>query len=259
MSTLAIRLAAGIGRRFFRRHLEAKLAACTATRGPGRARLWGYGLAVEFPDELVWIHQMKEIFRDDCYGVRELAGAPVVIDAGANIGTFSLYALWRCPRATVIAVEPDPRNRAFLERNVAGQQAGSVRVVPAALAAAAGTARLAGESSDTMRLSESAAAEAVDSVTLSSLIAGPVDLLKMDIEGAELGVLREALPRLREVRRLVVECHQWKGRPSEVPELCALAREAGFTRLAVTDHREFDALREGDLEHCCLLKAWRVP
>eukprot|EP00900_Chrysochromulina_parva_P015331 jgi/Chrpa1/2379/Chrysochromulina_OHIO_Genome00017427-RA len=45
-------------------------------------------------------------------------GAPLVVDVGANIGLFSLFALTENPRATVIAVEPAPQLFAILERNL---------------------------------------------------------------------------------------------------------------------------------------------
>ena len=44
----------------------------------------------------------------------------VVVDAGANIGLFSLHCLALAPRATIIAVEPSPTAFAALERNLSG-------------------------------------------------------------------------------------------------------------------------------------------
>ena len=44
----------------------------------------------------------------------------VVVDAGANIGLFSLHCLALAPRATIIAVEPSPTAFTALERNLSG-------------------------------------------------------------------------------------------------------------------------------------------
>jgi hypothetical protein len=52
----------------------------------------------------------KEIFEDECYtrhGIRLPDGATVV-DIGANIGLFSLFALSRSPNAKIYAFEPAP-------------------------------------------------------------------------------------------------------------------------------------------------------
>ena len=47
----------------------------------------------------------------------------------------------------------------------------------------------------------------VPAVTLSSLLTERVDLLKLDIEGLETAVLAEAAPRLRRVKRVILEFH----------------------------------------------------
>ena len=64
----------------------------------------------------------EEVFTRRSYcqsGVRvPKRGAPLVVDVGANIGLFSLFALTENPRATVIAIEPAPQLFAILERNL---------------------------------------------------------------------------------------------------------------------------------------------
>jgi hypothetical protein len=51
--------------------------------------------------------------------VRALGRPPVVLDCGANIGMFSVWASRRWPGCRTIAVEPLPRNVELLERNLA--------------------------------------------------------------------------------------------------------------------------------------------
>lgn len=61
----------------------------------------------------------QEIFADRCYlrhGIRLPPGA-VIIDVGANIGLFSLFARTECPDATVYAFEPSPVAFRALEAN----------------------------------------------------------------------------------------------------------------------------------------------
>lgn len=62
-----------------------------------------------------------DIFRDRIYlqhGV-ELPEDAVVVDAGANIGLFTLFVLEACPSARVWAIEPAPRTHEILRRNAA--------------------------------------------------------------------------------------------------------------------------------------------
>jgi polyketide synthase PksN len=63
----------------------------------------------------------KDIFLDRIYlqhGI-ELRPDSVLIDAGANIGLFTLFALQICPSASVCAIEPAPNTFAILRENVA--------------------------------------------------------------------------------------------------------------------------------------------
>jgi FkbH-like protein/FkbM family methyltransferase len=61
----------------------------------------------------------QEIFEDRCYlrhGIR-LKDEAVVVDIGANIGLFSLFAANCCPTASIYAFEPSPQAFRVLEAN----------------------------------------------------------------------------------------------------------------------------------------------
>ncbi|RWA06966.1 hypothetical protein EKO27_g8138, partial [Xylaria grammica] len=60
----------------------------------------------------------KEIFEDGCYDVAGLPEAPFVVDAGANIGMFSLFVKQKFPAAKVLAFEPAPETYSILRRNL---------------------------------------------------------------------------------------------------------------------------------------------
>lgn len=62
----------------------------------------------------------KQIFEFEEYsGLRSLKSPRCILDLGANVGYSSAYFLSCYPAATVIAVEPDPRNIEFCRRNLA--------------------------------------------------------------------------------------------------------------------------------------------
>jgi FkbM family methyltransferase len=78
------------------------------------------GLSVEHVNVGETLALYREIFEDKVYLGRGLAiseGA-VVLDVGANIGLFTLFALETCPSAFVHAFEPAPAIFDLLERNV---------------------------------------------------------------------------------------------------------------------------------------------
>jgi FkbM family methyltransferase len=85
------------------------------------------------------IEQMTEIL---C-SARRLPREAVFVDAGANIGTHTVYALQGGRFARAVACEPEPKNLRLLEMNMAANGLASrVRIVPKALGENAGRAAL---------------------------------------------------------------------------------------------------------------------
>lgn len=111
-----------------------------------------------------------------------------MLDLGANIGLFGVYAAGRWPQAAVIALEPDPANLAVLRRCVElGRRGDAWQVVAAAAAAHTGTVAFEGGGASLSRIDPGAAGN-VPAVDVLALLAD-VDLLKMDIEGGEWAIL----------------------------------------------------------------------
>lgn len=140
------------------------------------------------------------------------ADVRTVIDCGANIGLASLWFLNHCPNCKVLAVEPEPRNAAMLRRNLApyGERA---RVIEAAVWTARTRVRLhapprGGEWACRI---ESGGSEEVSTRTMEDLLdelgVDAVDLLKIDIEGAETTLFSAPAAWLRRVKTLLIECH----------------------------------------------------
>jgi FkbM family methyltransferase len=140
-----------------------------------------------------------------------------IVDVGANIGYNALHAARRAgPRGRVVAVEPTPDNLAVLRRNVAAAGLHNVVIEPVAAGRESGTRELfvRGAVSAVNSLFPQSCYAAVTDVLrvavtpLDELVDGVVDVVKIDVEGAELEVL-EGMPRLlRESRPvLVIEWH----------------------------------------------------
>ncbi len=123
-----------------------------------------------------------------------------VVDAGANLGVHTL-ALARLvgPDGCVHAFEPAPRNVALLRRTLAlNGVEGRTRVHATALGDQAGSATLhlgaRGGLHSLYPLPDSTDALPVQVETLDQVLAGgpPLDLLKADVEGAEIAILNGA-------------------------------------------------------------------
>src|SRR5678816_1726198 len=63
------------------------------------------------------VHAQK-VFRGE-YNVSYDRPNPVILDVGANIGTFAIWASYRWPGSTIHCYEPMPDNFAMLKNNVA--------------------------------------------------------------------------------------------------------------------------------------------
>jgi len=145
------------------------------------------------------------------------------VDVGANVGFWSIPAAHRIGSAgRVIAFEPNPWAAGLLRRNVAanaGTPLASIEVFETALGREPGSAELF---SDDMKAGSSRATlhpgavptKAPVHITvpvskLDGLIQGPVDVLKIDVEGHEAGVLAGArgLFAVSPPRRVVLEVH----------------------------------------------------
>jgi FkbM family methyltransferase len=150
---------------------------------------------------------------------RVLEPGMTFIDVGANEGVFALLAARRVGDAgRVIAIEPSRRELGRLRRNIALNGFANVRVIEAALAEVPGSLALhvaddehAGHNTLGAFAYESvhvARSEAVPALTMDEVVAGVgggrADIVKMDIEGAELRALRGASATLREARPLIL-------------------------------------------------------
>jgi FkbM family methyltransferase len=140
----------------------------------------------------------------------------VAFDVGANVGFFTLLASRLVGSSgSVVAFEPMPSNVAALRRHVELNQVRNVTIFEAAISDHPGTARFSPSGNPSMgRLAESGNLE-VETVSLDGLIGGGVvpepDLLKIDVEGAEMQVLQGGLRCLREKRPAVVlSAHGWR-------------------------------------------------
>ena len=134
--------------------------------------------------------------------------APFIVDCGANIGVATLYWKSPYPGARILAFEPDPLIASDLRGNVAAAGASNVAIVAAAVWTENTTLPFCQPGAGVGRLGSGPLC--VRTVRLRDVLAGRHrDLLKSDIEGAEVDVLRDCRGALERVDRLFVEYHSF--------------------------------------------------
>ncbi|WP_156368221.1 FkbM family methyltransferase [Aeromicrobium sp. Leaf289] len=181
-----------------------------------------HGLTIHCPNVPGARVPVYEVFAEDEYSLDWFGhGLPDdvhVVDIGAHIGCFSTDLLRRFPGATVHSYEPTPSTGAYTVRNVESNGlADRITVHRTAVGSRAGTLVMADNGpgsghNGVLHLGEAGSVEievACDSIADAFAAAGGrVDLLKMDAEGAEYGILLDSDPTLWSgVRRLVMEYH----------------------------------------------------
>lgn len=153
-----------------------------------------------------------QVFLHGDYDI-ELTRPTSIIDAGANVGVSSVYFALKYPKAKIVAVEPNAENFQLLLKNTRGLD--NVVCVEAGVWHRRAVLDLVNPDADAwaFQLSESPTSAGIRAVSIDELLSilpgGQVDLLKIDIEGAERYVFGESLEWLDKVGTLVIELHDW--------------------------------------------------
>jgi FkbM family methyltransferase len=187
----------------------------------------------EYADAMSAWPQWDEIFVHDSLAFDSTARAPRILDCGANIGLASMYFKRRYPHAKITAFEADPALAAMCRRNLASSGAGDVEIKDAAVWIGNGTLEFVCEGADSGAIASldpsiSGPRTEVPAVRLLDWLREPIDLLKLDIEGAELPVLDDCRAALHNVRAVTIDLHEFNPATRQTGAVFALLAEAGF-------------------------------
>jgi FkbM family methyltransferase len=151
----------------------------------------------------------------------DISRAPkVIVDAGANIGLASIYFANKYPDAKIIAIEPEQSNFKLLEMNVSPYP--NVIPVQAALwnknedinliDPGLGKWGFMTEIKNASDELSSNACHTVEAMTIDKIMQNfnleKIDILKIDIEGAEREVFNDSSSWIDRVDSLIVELHE---------------------------------------------------
>jgi FkbM family methyltransferase len=164
----------------------------------------------------------EEVWVDRRYLPRDWkrVDTPTVVDVGANIGVFTVWAARELGAGRIVAVEPDPEPARQLRDNLALNRIDDVAVLEAALGGERREATLYRRGSAAMNTlfprdhygSHFEIGKTVRVLTLDDVFERcnieRCDLLKLDCEGAEYEALFGASPDLlARIHHVVAECH----------------------------------------------------
>lgn len=160
---------------------------------------------------------LHEIFAAKNYAFKTANPAPHIIDCGSNVGVSIVFFKILYPQASVIGFEAGPDAFAALTKTVQANHLEHVTVYNKAVFNRDGVLHIpashlsAGNPSGSVLTSsaEATATVAIPCVKLSDYIDREVDMLKIDVEGAESEVFEDLAKnnKLRHIKQMIIEFH----------------------------------------------------
>ncbi len=195
---------------------------------PETVRFLGY--AMEVPDCQSFLWQFKEIFADENYRFHAVTESPLIYNCGANIGVDTLYFKRLYPNAIIKAFEADPGIAGYLSRNVQRNQLSHVEIINQAVWNENTTVSFASEGADGGSLVVGNKTTQIPATRLKDWLEKEpsIDLLKMDIEGAEVAVVLDCAQSLAHIRHIFIEYHAYVNEPQALDEILHILTASGF-------------------------------
>jgi FkbM family methyltransferase len=197
------------------------------------------GYVFDAPGESTVIEIIDEIIYKKDYNPKGFTIGPddIVVDIGANIGIFSVYAAKKAK--AVYAVEPFPENVSFIKKNAKNNKLKNITTIHAAVSDKKGKINLFISNISAGHLifnkhSGGSLSEyvTVPSVTLAEIMKKhnlkKIDFLKIDREGAE-GQIIKSLSEidLQKISKITMEFHDNVSKPSHLG-IKKILEKAGF-------------------------------
>jgi FkbM family methyltransferase len=159
-----------------------------------------------------------KIFVEEEYNFFLPVNAQFIIDCGANIGLSALFFAMKYPKAKIVAIEPENNNYSILLKNVAGYP----NIIP--------VQKAIWHESTILRISNplnmgnygfmvtkneafGTAFNEISTITIPDIMRDyqqqSVDILKLDIEGAEMELFSNNAGWIENICQIYIETHDW--------------------------------------------------
>ena len=198
------------------------------------------GFNMEVPDTLSFIWQYKEIFADESYKFQSDSQNPIIYDCGANIGVSCLYFSRSYPNSKIKAFEADPNIAKILRENLSDNNVKNVEIIDKAVWINSDGVEISLEGADGASIYSKNNVTKVPSIRLRDLIENEkkIDMLKIDIEGAEYDVLLDCKDTLGKVENIFIEYHSFANSNQNLSEILIYTRKKSFSIFYKTGKRQ---------------------
>lgn len=180
---------------------------------------------------------LEEIFLEEHYKTEVFAKDPVIFDCGSNIGLSCLYFKKQFPTAQITCFEPNPHSFYFLQRNISSNRLDKVTCIEKALGAKAEKVSFFIDEKHPTSLANSTLASRMSGnkieifqEKLSTFLDQRINLMKIDIEGAEYDVLLdlEGTKTIYLIDQFIIEYHHNIGEKHSLEEFTNILERNHF-------------------------------
>ncbi len=176
---------------------------------------------------------LHEIFINKDYYVPLDNNAPFIIDCGCFRGFSILFFKMLYPGSEILGFEAHPKNFKILEENIKSNNLPHVTLHNKAVYNSTKPLSFSLESTLGSKVEDKSSNNviSVESVLLSDYINKPVDLLKMDIEGAETAVIQDLSKnkKLHLIKNIAMEFHYDDSNKNSLAQILTTLENAGFS------------------------------
>lgn len=190
------------------------------------------GVELKCGDSSSFIGQYNEIIKKGIYNFKTQRDNPYIVDCGANIGISIIFFKTKYPNAEIVAFEPDPYVFELLTGNIKNFNFSNITLINKGVCNLNGKVKFCGEGDDAGKIVEVAIPNQdyimIEVVRLRHFLQKKVQLLKVDIEGAEGEVLQDISDLLYNVERIFIEYHSKINEEQKLHKILEIISNNGF-------------------------------
>lgn len=179
-----------------------------------------------------FIWQYQEIFMNQCYDFNTKSAKPVIYDCGANIGTSVLFFAQKHPNSIIKAFEPSPSVFEILKSNINKNNIKNVELYQNAVWMKDEELQFNDEGADNGSIQSLSTGKTVNVQALDFLEIinkeDKIDLIKIDIEGAENVLLPHIKSAFPKIEKIFIEYHSFPNEEQKLGELLLLLTQNNF-------------------------------
>jgi FkbM family methyltransferase len=191
------------------------------------------GNVFKYQDLHKFYSEAVRLFQQGCYNFTGTSDAPVIVDCGAYVGLTTLYYAQKFPEASIHSFEGDPIRARMAQDNLNSSGAFNARVYGNAVWIEEGHVPF-----EASGAGSGAGPIEVAAIRLKTFIGtNSIDLLRLNIKGAEIPVLKDCAPLLPQMGMVIIELQSPSEGDTSFDELSSLFREHDF-EVSFKEHEE---------------------